>query len=267
MRQDSMVLENELAMRGHPNLFQSTPVVTSKEWDILQTLSVHTLLYTQVLTGTGDRWRTAVAHVTADVETWSELLHNLDTVDRNVAPTTHATCLLMPTQQFLRKIIGEVLPDATREELMAYMKASADIFTSFVIQGELQDPPPRSASSEWNLDDALGLVEAFHVLEALPSRWSPYHLFKCNCPDFFKNASCIHSILASMLCDRNIKVPSRYLSTKIQQRRRRGRPSSKGAEVGDVAEVKARERIQLQTMYQLPKVSVHRMMQECHCIC
>jgi hypothetical protein len=44
MRQDSMALENELAMRGHPNLFQSTPVVTSKEWDILQTLHVHTLL-------------------------------------------------------------------------------------------------------------------------------------------------------------------------------------------------------------------------------
>ena len=41
MRQDSMALENELNMRGHPNLFQSTPVVTCREWDLLQTLSVH----------------------------------------------------------------------------------------------------------------------------------------------------------------------------------------------------------------------------------
>ena len=32
MRQDSIALEAELEMQGHPNLFKSTSVVTSKEW-------------------------------------------------------------------------------------------------------------------------------------------------------------------------------------------------------------------------------------------
>ena len=43
-----------MEMQGHPNLFKSTPVVTSKEWDLLQTLHVHTLLYTQVRIGAED---------------------------------------------------------------------------------------------------------------------------------------------------------------------------------------------------------------------
>ena len=54
MRQDSIVLEAGLEIQGHPNLFKSTLVVTSKEWDLLQTLHVHTLLHSQVRTGAGD---------------------------------------------------------------------------------------------------------------------------------------------------------------------------------------------------------------------
>ena len=56
MHQDSIALEEELEIQGRPNLFKSTPVVTSKEWDPLQTLHVHTLLYTQVRTGVGDMY-------------------------------------------------------------------------------------------------------------------------------------------------------------------------------------------------------------------
>ena len=54
MRQDSIALEAELKLQEHPNLFKSTPVVTSKEWDLLQTQYVHTLLYTQVRIGAED---------------------------------------------------------------------------------------------------------------------------------------------------------------------------------------------------------------------
>ena len=35
--------------RLRPNLFKSTPIVTSKEWDLLQTLHVHTLIQMQVV--------------------------------------------------------------------------------------------------------------------------------------------------------------------------------------------------------------------------
>ena len=57
MRQDRIALEAELEMQPHSNLFKSAPVMTSKEWDLLQTLHVHTLLYTQVRTGAKDRWK------------------------------------------------------------------------------------------------------------------------------------------------------------------------------------------------------------------
>ena len=51
MSRDSIALEAELEMQGHPNLFKSKPVVTSKEWYLLQSLNVHTSLYTQEHTG------------------------------------------------------------------------------------------------------------------------------------------------------------------------------------------------------------------------
>ena len=71
--------------------------MTSKEWDLLQTLHVHTLLYTQVITGAGDRWKNAVMDICWDVESLGELLHNLEFLERTVAPNTNATCLIMPS--------------------------------------------------------------------------------------------------------------------------------------------------------------------------
>ena len=44
----------------------------------------------------------------------------------------------------------------------------------------------------------LGVYESFNVLEALPTRWSPIHLFKCNCSTCFTHASCAH-VLYGML--------------------------------------------------------------------
>ena len=46
MRQDCIALEAELEMQGYPNLFKSTLVVTSKEWDLLHdTACTHFALY------------------------------------------------------------------------------------------------------------------------------------------------------------------------------------------------------------------------------
>ena len=79
----------------------------------------------------------------------------------------------------------------------------------------------RSPNSKWTvLSEALDLYEDFHILEALPQRWSPYHMFKCNCPCCFKNASCAHVLLASMLCDKQIEVPMQYVDAALQFRRR-----------------------------------------------
>ena len=80
------------------------------------------------------------------------------------------------------------------------------------------------------------------------------HLFKCNCPECFKSAFCVHVLLAAMVCDPSIRVPSKNLGIKLQRRRARGRPSMKGLGVGDAGEARARARIALQTEYRAPKV-------------
>ena len=80
-RGDDRALEVELEMQGHPNLFKSTPVVISKEWDLLQTLHEHTLLYTQVRTGSRDRWENGIC---GDVESLRELQYKLPKVSGSI---------------------------------------------------------------------------------------------------------------------------------------------------------------------------------------
>ena len=63
----------------------------------------------------------------------------------------------------------------------------------------LQNPSP--AGTDWTLEEALGCCESFYVLEALPQKWSNMHLCKCKCPECFKSASCMHVLLAGMVCD------------------------------------------------------------------
>ena len=78
------------------------------------------------------------------------------------------------------------------------------------------------------LTEALEVYESFHVLEALPSRWSPIHLFKCNCRSCFTHASCrAHVLLASMVYDPKI-IPLQYVPTAFQVRSKRGRRARSG---------------------------------------
>jgi hypothetical protein len=69
-------------------------------------------------------------------------------------------------------------------------------FVNYYVRGGAMDT--------YSLEQALDLYEYFHVLESQDPRWSREHLFKCNCPDFFKRASCHHCLLAGMACDERI---------------------------------------------------------------
>ena len=65
-------------------------------------------------------------------------------------------------------------------------------------------------------------------------------MFKCNFPDCFKSALCVHCLLASMVCNTAIRVPATNLGVTIHGLRRRGKPSGNDSETGDVGEAKAR---------------------------
>ena len=253
MKGASKALEARLELAGHANFFPSAPVVNTKDWDLLQTYDHRTLLCSVALHGSGGVWRSAVADITADVEDMQQLIHNLAVIKRTVAPTSHATVLLMPSQGFIKHLL-KAHPDIANDELVEIVQAAAAVYARYYVNGNLQDPAPDE--EPWSLPAALECFESFYVLEALPQRWSPCHYFKCNCPECFKSGSCVHSLLASMVCHPEIRVPSKSLGVTVQGRRRRGRPSSRGSDIGDVPEERARVRMQLSKQYKLPRVSV-----------
>ena len=214
-------LEVELAMAGHLNAFPSVPKVTTVEWDLLQTFDYSTLLRTQVFKGNAVVWQGAVADITVEVSHVSGLLKNLASVKRTVAPTTLATVLLsQPADAIARlhanAIAGLHQTGACRESwyqqcraCRAYARCSQGLF-KVLINGKLQNPSP--SGTKWTLDEELGCYKSFYVLEALPQRWSdksPVQLlqFKCNCQECIKCASCVHVLLAGMVCDPSILVP------------------------------------------------------------
>lgn len=234
-------------------MFPSTPVATTAEWDLLQTLDYRTLLCCNVQKCNAAAWNSAIAAIYAEVEDVGSLLGSLREVQRTVSPSKDATVLLMPSQLAIKAFLKES-PEATAQELMAHTAQTQRLYTKFFIEKDYGPPIP--GGTEYDLDEALGLYESVNVLEGLSKRWSPVHLFKCNCPEFFKAASCVHCLLASMVCDSKIKVPASSLGVTIQSRRKRGRPSAKGSDLGDAGEARARARLALQSEYRVPKVSL-----------
>ena len=248
MKSGSLEMQAELSLAGHPNEFQSIPIASKFDWDILQGMHHLTLLCTQCHTGNAAAWQRGIAAIYGDgISDVRSLLLSLERTDRTIHPTSDATVLLMPTQKLIRALLEE---HAGRSDaaFLAEMRTYADQFVQYYVRGEgiqLQG---------YTLDNALTLFESWHVLECVIPLWSPLHLYKCNCVEFMKRASCAHCLLAGAACDRRITVPAIYRGDPVHQRRRRGRPTAKSTELGDDGEVRARDRIALQEQYVMPQV-------------
>ena len=85
-----------------------------------------------MLKGNAAVWQGAVADITADVSDVRGLLSNLAQVKRPVAPTTHATVLLIPSQAFM-KMVFEENPDISNANLVQHMAAAANIRKVFAL--------------------------------------------------------------------------------------------------------------------------------------
>ena len=232
MNSASMQQEADFQKAGHPGLAPSGPKMSCKEWDILQGLDVRTLLGTYVVNGRDNNWDEAVAELCANCTTSSDLLQNLKTVRRTICRTSHARVVLFPTQDLIR----EAGKDVTDEELIVFCEDRAHEYEEYDIKGSPDD---------WTLQEALLLYGSFYILESLDVKWSDYHLFKCNCAHCFQWASCHHVVLASMVCDPNLKCPTKYLTSEIQARRKRGRPGPRKGDRSDgESEEECRSRIE-----------------------
>ena len=92
---------------------------------------------TVALRDTGGILRTAVADITAEVEDMQQLIGNLGSIRRTVAPNSHATVLLMPSQEFMKCTL-EVHPQIKNEELVREVEKVADVYARYQVQGTLQ---------------------------------------------------------------------------------------------------------------------------------
>ena len=117
----------------------------------------------------------------------------------------------------------------------------------------------RALHLEPDIDNLLSLYESFHILNALPAKWSEEHLFNCNCTMCFQRASCQHVVLAGMIVDESIKMPVQYDGITLQSRRKRGRPQAAkkpmdvGVEEEGGSSILARE----QEGYKVPQVILY----------
>jgi hypothetical protein len=51
-----------------------------------------------------------------------------------------------------------------------------------------------------SIDETLDLYKEFYVLDGLSKPWGPGAHFKCICENCFKDCTCHHSIMLSLLC-------------------------------------------------------------------
>lgn len=72
-----------------------------------------------------------------------------------------------------------------------------------------------------DIEEVLDLYEHFYTLEALSEPWGHGAHFKCICEDYFKDGTCHHSLMLSLLCKDKDALPF----TMPAEYRTRGVPS------------------------------------------
>ena len=88
---------------------------------------------------------------------------------------SHAPVLLMPTQKFMRAMLEIENAFAPTGPFTMRAGCTAQFISIFIENG---------VHSE-SITEALDVYESFHVLQTLPTRWSPINLFQCNCNSLF----------------------------------------------------------------------------------
>ena len=155
----------------------------------------------------------------------------------------------MPSQALMRQINLSNGKTADVKVLTDAVQREVDAFKTIILDGALHLEP--------DLDNLLSLYESFHILNALPAKWSAEHLFKCNCTICFQRASCQHVVLAGMVVDESIKMPVQYDGITLQSRRKRGRPAKKSSDVGAEEEGGSRIMAREQEGYKVPQVILY----------
>jgi hypothetical protein len=66
IKSGGLQMQEDLALAGHPNKFQSKPVAIKLDWDLLQDMDHCTLLCTHCHTGNPPAWQQGIAAIYGD---------------------------------------------------------------------------------------------------------------------------------------------------------------------------------------------------------
>ena len=106
-------------------------------------------------------------------------------------------CDLFPTAKAIRCIND---PSVSRSS-----RARCDV-TDTVMQ--YQELIKNARATTMDINQILETLSYFHVLKKLERPWSQEILFVCSCDRFYKNGHCEHSIITSMMLNKNIEIPA-----------------------------------------------------------
>ena len=243
-RSDSKQLSANLSSFGNYNAFPSIPKSRKVDWDLVQDADVDTLRYCIIKVGNAKIWRDAVNGLyDEEVETMHDLLCNLrkgTSAKNRVCPTTHATCVLMPSQKLMKCLVKRY-SHLSRDEIREIVEERADNYWKFFVEKNyMLDVAP-----EKELHRSVAMYGSFHLLEALPNKWGDEVYFKCNCIDYFHYGVCSNSLLLGMVVDRTLTVPRGYLKRTLQERKKRGRPAVSLEVMDDELELEKRDKAKL----------------------
>lgn len=219
LRESSVESKSNLALQGLVGTFRNVPIMSSKEWKLLQKVDWRTLALCTVVRGNAGKFQTVVANVMATPE------YECDTLavqlEANAGPHARIPVrdvwtVIMPRQQLLDLVLAdedagdgvELEIDTVKRRIEPYYNKFNDLLTHGRIEAS-------------DIEETLAVAESFVVLTGLPNRWGDFSMHTCTCVTFRRDASCHHATLLAMLCDRRVKVPERNVLKSLQPRRRR----------------------------------------------
>ena len=206
-----------------PISFQSTPQLTNRHWDLLQRLDERTimLVFTPMASTNGRELIAALEPRLRPEDNLYDFI--MRAPERNLVASRDLISVYVPSQAFIKQM------DTDKTKSVAELRAEIHTWARDYMKAVLD-----GFDGCYTAENALEICQGFYLLSALDKPWGPGAHFKCSCQDCFRDGTCHHSLMLSLLCKdpEPLLMPAQYRTRGVPSRKRkRGRPSSRTAGV------------------------------------